>query len=181
MLLIRFVIFVEKTMTFLDSNTQLLTIEQQNALLDDVIEDASARIDCATADQIAGLLSGHHFMFLTREHETHILPAEAEYDGVFRQVYGPIYDLAVNDTDALGDDYEILAAAIKIVGMPEGYEDLEDIEEDGIGDKIRASALNASPEFDRRHRTYLKRRIDRDYLATVLEQIRDGQEHDLDT
>lgn len=145
----------------------------------ELIEDIEATILHASAKDLAGLISGRNLMFMTTDYEVHVLNAGAEDDGAFRQCFGRLYDLAVNDIEQYGDDFEFLKEAISIVGVPSGYEDmesLEELEEDCIADKVRASAIEASPEFAERCRLHLMRFINRDYCAGVLDQMEDDQE-----
>lgn len=150
-----------------------------DTITQEIVEDAFHTIDTATADQVAGLLSGSQCLFLTQDHETWILAIDAEDDSAYRQTFGRLYDLAVNGMDSYGDDYEVLAAAVEIVGMPDDYDDLDELEEAGIADEIRAEALTVSPKFMQNCRDNLKRFINTEHIRQMVEESLDDQEQNL--
>jgi len=153
------------------SNTDTITEE--------IIEDAIHTIDTATADQVAGLLSGAQCLFLNQDHETWILAIDAEDDSAYRQTFGRRYDLAINGMDAYGEECSVLAAAVEIVGMPGDYDDLDELEEAGIADDIRAEALEVSPKFMQNCRDDLKRLVNPEHIRQMVEESLDDQEQNL--
>jgi hypothetical protein len=148
-------------------------------IIEEIIEDALSMIVSASSERLAEFLSGRQCLFLDHYYETHILPVDAETDGAFRQAYGLLYDLAVSPMESIdyGDEtLETLSAAVEIVGMPEGYEELEELDEDGHSDSIRKKAMDASPEFMQNCRDYVKNLIKPKYILQIVEQLLDDQE-----
>jgi len=135
------------------------------------------KIDTASVNQLAGLLSGNYCIYLTDDFDVEIHPVNADSDGAFSSACGQLRDLAINGLDSYNDDdsgYPILAEAVELVGMPEGYDDLDEIEENGMGDSIRAQALRASPQFMNEQRSFLKGLVDKSYIAQVYEEVADA-------